>query len=400
MTNEEFILQNRNADVRALAFKQMPEGVDPTWCLQQIEGFQLAQKKLPRWAQAKGIWFPPRLSLEQCSSELTATYKHDLAIRLLAQPDDRKRIIDFTGGFGVDFSYLAAAFKQATYIERLPHLCDIARHNFPLLGLAEAQVVCAETNDAFEFLTADCSLAYLDPARRDNVGRKVVAISDCTPDLTQLQDKLSEHCQYVMVKFSPMLDITQALRSVRNVCEVHVVSVKGECKELLLVIAGKQSQPFESEAEPVFFCSNLDTNEDSFSFKATEIRGVLPDITPKPLTFLYEPNASILKANAQDSLAARLALQKIHPQSNLFFSDRLMENYPGRVFRVVDSSDFGKKNLKRLLANVSQANLTIRNFPSTVADLRKKLKLREGGDIYLFATTLADGSHALIKCQK
>ena len=400
MSNEEFIQQHLRDDVRSLALKRMPEGVDATWCLQQIEGWQLALKKLPQWAATTNLWFPPRLSLEQCSSELTALYKRDLILRLLPDPAQRTKIIDFTGGFGVDFSYLAPSFQHAVYIERQEVLCNVARHNFPLLNLPNAEVVCTDFDADSELLNHDYSLIYLDPARRDTAGRKVVAISDCTPDVTSLQERLTSYCHYMVIKFSPMLDITQALREIKNVCEVHVISVHGECKELLLVVKGCLADTENQDSETTFHCTNLDSNDSAFATSANEIRQSQPSITTKPLAYLFEPNASILKAGAQDALACKLNLMKIHPASNLFFCDETLKNYPGRTFRVIAWSDFSKKSIKQLLSDTPQANLTIRNFPSTVAELRKKLKLREGGSTYLFATTLADGSHALIKCEK
>lgn len=419
MSNDEFIQQHLQDDTRALALKRMPEGVDAAWCLQQIEGWQLARKKLPQWAATQGLWFPPRLSMEQCSSELTATYKHHLVTRLLPTPADRGLMIDLTGGFGVDFSYIAPAFQRPIYVERQEALCNVARHNLPLLNLPQAEVICADTQTSADLLAQTYDLAFIDPARRDNIGRKVVGISDCTPDLTMLQDHIK--ARYLMVKLSPMLDITQALRDLHSVCEVHVISVAGECKELLLVIKGHTNQtadidPTATNIDPeatagraqhpadpaacTIHCVNLNTADPEFSTSANEIRHTQPTIAPQPLSYLYEPNASILKGGAQDVLCHKLGLSKLHPMSNLYVSENQATDYPGRTFCIEAWSDFGKKSLRTLLADTPQANLTIRNFPATVAELRKKLKLREGGATYLFATTLSDGTHALIKCRK
>lgn len=393
MTNEEYIQLHRTDDVRQLALKQMPEGVDAVWCLQQIEGWQLAQNKLPQWAEAEGLWFPPRLSMEQCSSEATALYKRGVIERLMPDASLRHSMVDYTGGYGVDFSYIAPLFGHASYVERLPHLCDIANHNFTQLNLTQAEVVCAETNADSPLLRQEHSLAYIDPARRDTAGRKTVAIADCTPDITELLPIILDHTPVAMIKLSPMLDITQALRSLPHVSEVHVVSVKGECKELLLVCT--QREPADTQ----FHCANLCTDDPIFICPAAEMREAQPSYGA-PLTYLYEPNASILKANAQNSLAQSLHLQKLHPMSNLFTSAQKTDSFPGRTFRLIDHCDFNKKNLRRLLAGITQANITIRNFPTSVAELRKRLKLRDGGTTYLFATTLADGTHALLRCEK
>ena len=390
MDSAEFILNHRTDDVRALALKKAPEGVDMGWCLQQIEGWQLACRKLPRWAGTEGIWFPPKLSMEQCSSEQTALYKERLVMRLLPLEEQRHTCMDLTGGFGIDFSYMARSFAHAIYVEQQPHLCDIARHNMPLLGLQHADILCQQTAPA-----GQASLIYLDPARRDTAGRKTVAIEDCTPNVVELQDELLQQSPLLIIKLSPMLDITQALRSLHHVAEVHVVSVQGECKELLIVIRDGWQQPVR------FHCANLGSREEMLVCDEEQRRQAptIADSLTEGL-YLYEPNASILKANCQDALCQRFSVQKLHPMSNLFVSDALIADFPGRAFCIRDWGDFSKQSVKHLLADRKQANLTIRNFPATVAELRKKLKLKEGGTDYIFATTLANGRHALILTDK
>lgn len=398
MTNEEFISQHLHDNVRNLALRRTPEGVDPVWCLQQIEGWQLASVKLPSWAAIEGMYFPPRLSLEQCSSEQTAIYKRHIVERLLPDNADREKMADFTGGFGVDFSFLAPIFRHSLYVEKLQHLCTIAQHNFSLLGLTGAEVIFADSIEENRLREQDFSFVFIDPARRDNVGRKTVAISDCTPDVTALLPQLLAHSKAVMIKLSPMLDIKQALRELPHVSEVHVVSVKGECKELLLVCEPESTKL-------TCYCTNLGTEDDMFitdghddSAPQSTNASIATEITCGH--YLYEPNASVLKAGVQDILCQKYGVCKLHPMSNLFVSPDCVENFPGRCFKIINFSDFGKRNLKNMLSELKQANLAIRNFPSTVAELRKRLKLKEGGDAYLFATTLSDNSHALILCNK
>lgn len=414
MTNEEFIRQNRTADVRQLALKRGPEGVDVPWCLQQIEGWQLARKKLPRWAETDGLlWFPPRLSMEQCSSEATAIYKRGIVERLLPG-DQRLGMADLTGGFGIDFSYMAPLFRRSVYVERQEVLCEIARHNFPILGLSQAAVVQDDCTSLFghgkevgypAFHSAlpgspsdfPLSLVFMDPARRDNAGRKTVAIEDCTPDVVKMQDDLLADARFLVVKLSPMLDITQALRALRRVREVHVVSVCGECKELLFVLEAGY------EGEVSYHCVNLETDDEPM-YCSEEERRTAPRLTQAGVSevcgYLSEPNTSVLKAGCQDRLCCICGVEKLHPNSNLFLSASPVPSFPGRKFRIEAVSDFSKKGLKSILSGVDQANLAVRNFPASVADLRKKLKLREGGDLYFFATTLYDGTHALIRCRK
>ncbi len=406
MTSEEFISVHRLDDVRKLALKKSPEVVDVAWCLQQIEGWQLARKKLPRWAEADGtLWFPPRLSVEQCSSEATAHYKQQLVKRLI--PDGfRSSMMDLTGGFGIDFSYIAPLFSKATYVECQAHLCDIAKHNFPLLGLSHAEVVHSDCISAEK----DADLIFMDPARRDAVGRKTVAIQDCTPNVEEMQEHLLSRVRYLIIKFSPMLDIAQALRVLHRVVEVHVVSVKGECKELLLVMKGykgeEESQPCEEStalSSLQYHCVNLETEDAPLVCPASErnTAPVIAEVSSATMQgYLFEPNTSILKAGCQDTLCQLYGIRKLHPCSNLFIGDHPLDAFPGRQFVIVSVSDFNKKGLKTLLQDVKQANLTTRNFPTAVADLRKKLKLQEGGEYYLFATTLHDGSHALVKARR
>ena len=244
-------------------------------------------------------------------------------------------------------------------------------------------------------------LIFLDPARRDESGRKTVGIADCTPNLLDLQDVLLASSRWVMVKLSPMLDITEALRQLHGVREVHVVSLQGECKELLFVA------PAGAQSSPTIHCVNLGTDDDTLvttlaerEKKAATCATLPSDLLAAAPHYLYEPNASILKAGVQDTLCERYGVGKLHPASNLFVADNLVPHFPGRRFRITGLSDFGKRNLRHFIGDLRQANLTVRNFPTPVAQLRRQLKLDEGGDTYLFATTLADGSHALIRCQK
>jgi len=403
LTNEEYIRMHREEDVRRLALKRGPEGVNHKWCLQQIEGWQLACKKLPTWAATDGLWFPVRLSMEQCSGEQTAQYKRSVVERLIPQ-GERHAMADLTGGLGVDFSAMAPLFDEATYVEILPELRRLAEHNMPLLGIKNEQLRIKDEvdSDNFQFI-------YVDPARRDGVGRKTVGIADCTPNVLDMQDQLLTDGRWVMLKLSPMLDITEALRQLHHVREVHVVSVRGECKELLFVMHR------DATASPAIYCVNLGTDEEVLKMgqgenekmrhgeneKMGDAHSMMPHSLPVSFShFLYEPNASILKAGIQDLLCERYAVRKLHPVSNLFVGDDFIAHFPGRRFRITGVSDFSKRGLKALIGDLSQANLTVRNFPVPVAQLRRQLRLSEGGDAYLFATTVDDSRHVLIRCQR
>ncbi|MBQ7527015.1 MAG: hypothetical protein IJT11_04730 [Bacteroidaceae bacterium] len=387
MTNLEFIAMNKDADVQALALGNHPKEIDLHFCLEQITGLQTVQKKVPSIAQKEGILFPRKLSLEQSSSEQTALYKQQLTEQLL--PMKRGKMADLTGGFGIDFSFLARLFEQADYVECDERLCEIARHNFPLLGLQHAKIhntSCEEILDGmgnFDFI-------YLDPSRRNSAGRKMVALEDCSPNIETMQDKLLSHAPLVMAKLSPMLDIKDAIRRLPELHEVHVVSVDGECKEVLIVLS--------REGKGIsFHCVNLAARMQTF---CSDKPNAEPIIASHLEHYLYEPNASILKAGIQNALCRTYNIQKLHPFSHLFISAHFIEDFPGRAFTIEDSYNFSKKDIKRLQTDVSQCNLTVRNFPATVAELRKRLKLREGGDVYLFATTLGDDSHVLLRCKQ
>ncbi len=396
MTNEEFIFLHRNEDVRQLALKKVPEGVELRFCLQQIEGWQTACSKLPRWASTEGIFFPPRISMEQCSSHQTAEYKRSLVEKLF--PEGGTSMLDMTGGFGIDFSHLASHFRSAVYVEQQEHLCAMARHNFPLLGLPDAQIICAQGENVLS-VGEHYSLIYLDPARRDEGNRKVVGIRECTPDVTTIYPRLLAQSDVVMLKLSPMLDVHQALEMLPDTRQVHVVSVNGECKELLLVLSARES-------DLTYYCIDVGAKETTrLEVAETTLKNPSSLQMPAPeelnaCPYLYEPNASILKAGVQDVLCQQMNVRKLHPFSHLMISSELIADFPGRKFKVLQVGSCTKRAVKELTNGLCRANLTVRNFPAAVAELRKKWNLKEGGDIYLFATTLSDGSHALIKCAK
>ena len=382
-----FIEENLKADVRSLALqaKKYPQ-VDMAMAVVQIAGRQIAEAKVPSWYCVEGLLYPKHLSMEQCSSEVTALYKASLV--------EGETFADLTGGFGIDCSFLSRRFKKADYVERQAELCELANHNFPLLGLN----IEVHNEDGVEYLKrmqpVDC--LFLDPARRDGYGGKTVAISDCEPDVSTLEDLLVEKAKTVMVKLSPMLDLSLALKTLKNVREVHVVSVNNECKELLLIL---QKQSISSDVS--IHCEHI-VNDLHQHFVFTQEQERISDcpLTSQVEAYLYEPNASILKAGAYRSLTQSYKVRKLHTSSHLYTSSHFIEDFPGRRFHVEAVSGFGKKDLKTFLQGMEKANLTIRNFPSSVAELRKRLKLKEGGEDYIFATTLADESKVLIKCKK
>ena len=442
----DFIRKHAQDDVRKLALKRPTNpNVDLKEALVQIEGYQTARKKLPLWAENPQLVYPPRISMEQCSSETTALYKQQVVRRLLQGLSGPLSMADMTGGFGIDFSYLAPLFDQAYYIEQQEILCRIAQHNLKVLELKQAEVL---HGDGVERMPeqAPLTLVFIDPARRDQQGKKTVALSDCTPDLSAIQERIRSCSRFCMAKLSPMLDIHQALQELKGVSEVHVVSVDNECKELLLILASGETENttgfataekrqetdgnlasetdkaeevaankledastssiseqsnVKKPAETRIFSVNLQKSEQQiFEYTAQEEASAEAVYTDQPGAYLYEPNTSLLKAGAYKCLCARFGVRKLHPNSHLYTSDTLCADFPGRRFRVTGSRTFSKQDLKQIAHDIPQANITIRNFPSTVQELRKKLKIKEGGDRYLFATTLKNEQHIILECLK
>ena len=387
-----FIEENARADVRSLALqaKKYPK-VDMAMAVVQIAGRQIAEAKVPTWYRTEGLLYPKHLSMEQCSSEATAIYKAGLV--------EGETFADLTGGFGIDCSFLSRKFKKADYVERQAELCELAKHNFPLLGLN----IDVHNEDGVEYLKrmqpVDC--LFLDPARRDGHGGKTVAISDCEPDVSALEELLVEKARKVVVKLSPMLDLSLALKDLKHVCEVHIVSTDNECKELLLILQ-KETASTEVSIHCInsLWALNGYRIYQEYAFTQEQERTSDCPLTHEVEAYLYEPNASIMKAGAYRSLIQAYPVKKLHPSSHLYVSPHFIEDFPGRKFQVEAVSGFGKKELKTFLQGMEKANLTIRNFPSSVAELRKRLKLKEGGEDYLFATTLADESKVIIKCRK
>ena len=425
---QRFIRENANKDIRTLALSGSKyPNVDIPFALDQIAGRQTARKKIPRWAAIDDVVYPPHLSMEQCSSEQTALYKASMV--------EGETLVDLTGGFGVDFSFMSCGFKKAIYVERQKHLCEIADSNFRVLKLTGANVVCGDGVEYLETLD-HVSWIYLDPARRNEHGGKTYAISDCMPDVTEIKDLLLAKADKVMVKLSPMLDWRKAVADLGNcVSEVHIVSVDNECKELLLIMQRDVAElkvVCVNNDEEFVFGSKGGTSpdpsqggENGCNLSSQESKGVKGSQRPLPLdannfssespslreglgvgslstesTYLYEPNASIMKAGCFAELERAFGAKQVERNSHLFVSERFIEDFPGRKFRVEKVTTLNKKDIKNALDGIVKANITVRNFPMSVEQLRKRLKIKEGGSDYIFATTLMDKSHVLLLCSR
>ena len=437
-----FVRQHRTDDVRQLALQNSGKAVvNLPFVLDQIAGWQMARTKLPAYAAHEGIVYPPHLNMEQCSSEATARYKAALVSRLLAadvahtmpaddvahtMPADKvaeTTLVDLTGGFGIDFSFLAPLFGKAVYVERNEDLCAIARHNFNCLGLTHFEAINA---DGVAYLqqrvteSADSShrlIVFIDPARRDANGHKVFGIEDCTPDVLALKDRLMAVASCVLLKLSPMLDWHAAARAFRPYCrEVHIVSVANECKELLLVLTPSVATDDAASSIRLVCANDAEIFEQTVSFDLTpsntssligagaaEYRTA--EVNYEPLSIdalvgavLCVPNASIMKAGVFSALSHAFGVTAVDRDSHLFIGRQALKGFPGKRFRILGITTLNKRELRQYLSGMTQANIAVRNFPLSVAELRKRLKLKDGGSYYLFATTM-QGRHIIFITQ-
>ena len=428
---KDFIKKHLNDDVNKLALSKFPEEIDKQFVIRQIQARQVLSKKLPSWAENDELVFPKKLSLEQCSSELTAKYK---ALLLSTNPHESPQkisadscilvdekgirvnpcrsvekngiLVDLTGGMGVDTSFLSDNFDKTYYVEMQEELCDIARHNFKILN-KNIEVV---NDNAEHFLTTcgevDC--IYLDPARRDEYGRKMVSLHDCSPDVAELQDLLFEKAKTVIVKLSPMLDIDIVKKELKNIKEIHIVAVKNECKEILIIL-GQQTLPIAHGSQLIA----TDLREKwNFSFTEDEEQNAEWTLADKVGRYLYEPGVAFMKAGCFKLLSQKYNLGKLHRNSHLYTSDELMSDFPGRIFEVINVVPFDKKAKKnlwettslssQLIAHGSQpkASIAVRNFPLSAEELKKNLGLQDGGNFYIFGTTMKGEKKIVVLTKK
>ncbi len=388
MNNSEFILEHKDADVRKLVLQhaQNPH-IDIHFVATQISGYQRLKGKVPTYATCEGVLYPVSLSIEQCSSEQTARYKANLLGK-------GNTLVDLTGGLGIDTFFLSEQYEAVHYVERNKELCEIAIHNFKALGRAHIATHNCDSVGYLETMDAvDC--IYIDPARRDTKGAKIAQLHDCEPNVVALQDMLMTKAQVVMVKLSPMIDISHTVQVLNNVHEVHVVSVDNECKEVLLVL--KQGH---CPSVTIHTANLTKQGIQTLSFNKQEEENSQVYYAQSLGKYLYEPNASVLKAGGFKVVSNRLGLEKLHQHTHLYTSDTLHNDFPGRVFEVQEVFSMQKQAIKQLMAHMTHANIATRNFPKTPEQLRKQLKLKDGGQEYLFAAMYSKQQHAIIWTRK
>lgn len=386
---QDFINKHQHDNLQKLLLKKRNNNeVDYEFALRQIAGRQRIKNKLPEFYKNESIIFPQQLNLEQSSSESTALYKKNIC--------EGNVFIDITGGFGIDFYYISEKFEQAIYVDRDKELTEIVEGNLNRCGRKNAKIIC---KDALDFINEmpDCSCVMVDPARRDNSGGKVVFLSDCEPDITQIYRQILAKTNMLVVKLSPMLDISAALGELKMVSEVHVISVENECKEILLIFRKKLSVD-----KTVFSAVNISKNNDieTFRFTKEEEHDTPLIISEAVMDYLYEPNSSVLKAGAFKSVAQRYGLAKLHINTHLYTSDQLLSDFPGRVFKVNQVWTSDKHSFKRMSVFIKKANISTRNYPLKPDEIKKKTGITDGGDTYLFGCTLKNESKVLIECTK
>lgn len=383
---KDFIKVHQNDEVTALLLqaKKYPN-LNISDLVLQIKARQKAKVKLPEWSENEGIVFPKMLSLEQCSSEITAKFKASLV--------KGETLIDLTGGMGVDMAYMSKNFKKAFYNEQNTDLLDVTKHNFSALGIKNVNFISGNSVENIEKLNTNFSWIYLDPHRRDDTGSKVVRLQDCEPNILQIKSLLFEKTDNILLKASPMLDIDLAIADLENVSHVYVVAVENEVKEVLFHL--QKSEINDARLHAVNLTKNHQTE---LIFSKSEEKNAIIKLG-SPQQYLYEPNAAILKTGAFRFTAQHFDLQKIAPHSHLYTSEKLVEDFQGRSFKIIAVCKLDKKEISKHLTE-NKANITIRNFPLTVKQIREKLKLSEGGNEYLFATTDAQNQKIVIICRK
>lgn len=381
---QEFINNHLDSDVSTMIFKgtSFPK-VETKEIIEQIEAKKKCRHKLPTWFQTENIYYPNKLSIEQTSSEITASYKSTLI--------SGNSLIDLTGGFGVDCFYFSKSFKTISHCELNPKLSVLAAYNFELLGIKTMET---KNTDGIEYLinAKTCfDWIYIDPSRRHDNKGKVFFLKDCVPNVPEHLETIFNFTNQIMVKTSPLLDLTMGINELRFVKSIHIVAVNNEVKELLWILEKNYNH------RPTFKTVNL-TREGQITFDfLQEDEKTQESLYSKPLFYLYEPNAAIMKAGAFNSISNQFKVKKLQKHSHLYTSDELVE-FPGRIFKIEQILPYHIKSLKKI--NLEKGNISTRNFPDSVQQIRKKINLKDGGEHYLFFTTAIDLKKIVIICSK
>ena len=380
---QDFINNNLKSDITKLVLKGSPFiEVSIQEIAEQIEAKKRCEKKLPTWFKTANIYYPNKLNIEQTSSEITANYKANLV--------SGNSLVDITGGFGVDTYYFSQKVNTVTHCEINKELSKIVTHNFQELNVKNIKTV---VGDGIEFLknsSQQFNWIYTDPSRRNDVKGKVFLLKDCLPNIPENLELLFEKSNHILIKVSPILDITSAINELNFVKEIHIIAIENEVKELLFILEKNYTQQIEIKT------INLNKNENQyFNFS---LKSEVTTTYSEPKLYLFEPNSAILKAGAFNQISSQLQIDKLHPNSHLYTSEKLID-FPGRKFEITRCISYDKKQLKKLIPT-KKANITTRNFPETVEQIRKKTGLKDGGNQYLFFTTDLNNNHIILICKK
>ena len=387
---KSFIVQHQDDDTGRLLLSahRYPE-IDVPFAVDQILARKQIKNKLPEWFDNVDIIMGGRVPAEQCSSQQTAQYKRNLVYG--------DSICDLTGGMGVDLYYMSRGLSKAIYTERQSHLCEAAIHNFNALG---ADNIIVREGDGRNLPLPDVDTIYLDPARRATDGSRVYDLAECEPNVVEWQDELLSHCHRLVVKMSPMADISRVLALMPSIKELHIVAVKGECKEVIAVCEALEDSLHESEdvrVKCIDFKANETIDFEYYLNSEVSAESVFADGIGQ---YLYEPDVSVLKAGAYKSMCPVFDVKKLDVNSHLYTSERLVSNFPGRIFEVDETLDFSSKTLKTLKKTIPQANITARNFVMTADQLRNRSGIKDGGNVYIFASALKGVGNILVRCRK
>ncbi|RKF03853.1 putative methyltransferase [Tenacibaculum lutimaris] len=381
---QNYINENLHANIEELIFKGSPfKDITIQELANQLVAKQKSEKKLPTWFTSQNIYYPAKISIEQTSSEITANYKSNLLLG--------NSIIDITGGFGVDCLAFSKNFKEVIHCEINNDLSEIVAHNYKELGISNIQTIATDGLEYLKNTSQKFDCIYIDPSRRSDIKGKVFLLKDCLPNVPENLDFLFEKSDTILIKNSPILDITSTINELKFVKEIHIVAVNNEVKELLFLL----KKEFEDLVKVKTF-NLLKNRKQSFYFY---LKSDIDFEYSLPQKYLYEPNAAILKSGGFNEVASQLKIYKLHQHSHLYTSDELIEDFPGRIFEIISVFSYNKKKLKREII-VDKANITTRNFPKTVAQIRKETKLKDGGDTFLFFSTNLKNELIVINCVK
>lgn len=381
---QDFINANLNEDISKLLLNGISfSEIETKDIIKQIEAKKRSKKKLPTWFNSKNIYFPNKLNIEQTSSEVTANYKANLV--------SGNSLIDLTGGFGVDAYYFSKRIKNVIHCEINKSLSEIVKHNYKTLNINTIECLNENGIEALKHIDRPFDWIYIDPSRRDDTKKKVFLLSECIPNIKTFQGLFLKYANNVMIKTSPLLDIKATLNDLKQIKELHVIALDNEVKELLWVL--------ERDCKTEFIIKTVNLTKQSkqeFEFSFENESNEIAEYTG-PIAYLYEPNAAILKAGAFNSVSTQLNIPKLHKHSHLYTSNTLID-FPGRRFKIEKNIPFNKKIFAK--EKINKANVTTRNFPISVGEIRKKLKIKDGGDIYLFFTTDLNNIKIILVCVK